>query len=180
MNFQTIFTHQTKFTKALLAAALLLIIYGYLCRLTGIYFFWESRSLGYILLLIAIASFLFTRIKIKNITKQNTLPEKVGIGLVAFVVAVQMVLMVVISLSDAYAVSKKYVAADKAITAETGEITGFGFIPVGGIQRSIDSNGEYGNASINLTIKGNKKYKDVTISVVKYTDRREWEVVKVE
>jgi len=57
---------------------------------------------------------------------------------------------------------------------EIGEIEGFGLIPTGGIQKTTDSQGTYGAATINLTIKGQKKFKDVTVYVIKYADQPEW------
>lgn len=169
-----------KFTKTVLIAGLISIFYGYLCRLIGIYFFWESKSIGWTLLFIGLIGFLSNRIKNKITEKKKTLLEKIGIGIIIFILLVQTILVTVIPFTDAYSVAKTYLTNDNSFKTEIGNITGFGLIPTGGIQKTTDSSGEYGSATINLTVKGDKKFKDITIYVVKNADSPDWKVEGIE
>ncbi|MBK8704273.1 MAG: hypothetical protein IPN33_12070 [Saprospiraceae bacterium] len=165
-----------KFTKTVLLTGLTFILYGYLCRLVGLYFFWESKSIGWTLLFIGVIGFLSNRIKIKTREKKKTLFEKIGIGIIIFILLVQTIFIAVIPLTDAYSVAKTYLINDANLKTKIGNITGFGLIPTGSIQKTTDSSGEYGSAIINLTVKGDKKFKDITIYVAKNADIPDWKV----
>lgn len=147
----------SKFTRLTLTVSLVLLAYGYLCRLIGINFFWESKSLGWAILLIGLIGLLADRIDIKDNENKKTLLEKIGIGLLVFILLVQCILVAVIPFSNAYESTKTYIKNDDSLKKELGEIQGFGLITTGGIQKTTDSSGEYGNAEINLTVKGEKK-----------------------
>lgn len=170
------FRQLSRRTKTLLFLGLLFIIYGYLCRAAGLYFFWESKSVGWTLLLIGIISFLADRIKIKKTEKRKHLVEQIIIGFICFIFLIQTILLTVIPFSDAFTVAKTYLQNNDDIKNEVGNVTGFGLIPTGGIQKSTDSQGESGNAAITLTVKGDKKFKDLIIYVVKRPDTTAWVV----
>jgi hypothetical protein len=174
------FKQQNKFTKTAIMAGLIFILYGYFCRISGLYFFWESKSIGWAILLIGLIGFLSYRVKTKTTEKKKTLLEKIGIGLIIFILLIQMILITTIPFTDPYSVAKKYVINEASFQNELGNINGFSLIPTGGIQKTTDSRGEYGSATINLTIKGDKKFKDITIYVVKYANSPDWKVVEVE
>jgi hypothetical protein len=174
------FKQLNKFTKTVLIAGLTFILYGYLCRLIGIYFFWESKSIGWTLLFIGVIGFLSNRIKIKTTEKKKTLLEKIGIGIITFILLVQTILVSVIPFTDAYSVAKTHLINDANLKTEIGNITGFGLNPTGSIQKTTDSSGEYGSATINLTVKGGKAFKDITIYVVKNADSPVWKVEGIE
>lgn len=174
------FKQLNNFTKSVLIAGLTFIVYGYLCRLIGIYFFWESKSIGWALLFIGLIGYLSNRVKIKTNNKAKTNLEKIGIGIIIFILLVQTILILVIPNTDAYSSAKAYIRNDEKLKTELGNINGFGLIATGGIQTTTDSYGEYGNATINLTVKGNKKFKDITVYIVKYADSAEWKVEGME
>lgn len=174
------FKHLDKFTKTTLIIGFTLALYGYLARLLGLYFLWESKSIGWTILFIGIIGFLSNRIKFKKSEKKKVVLEKIGIGLIVFILFVQTLLMLIIPFTDAYSVAKSYVKNDSIIKSQLGDIIGFGLIPTGSIQKTTDSSGEYGNATINLTIKGDKKYMDATIYVVKYADTTAWKVEEIQ
>jgi hypothetical protein len=169
-----------KFTKTVLIAGLTFILYGYLCRIIGFHLFWESKSIGWALLLIGLVGFLSNRININTTEKKKTLLEKIGIGIIIFILLVQTILIAVIPFTDAYSVAKTYLINDANVKTEIGNITGFGLIPTGGIQKTTDSSGEYGSATINLTVKGDRAFKDITIYVVKNADSPDWKVEGIE
>ena len=169
-----IFKQITRRTSVFLTVGLILIIYGYLCRAVELYFFWESKSIGWTLLLIGITSFLVDRIKHKKTDKRKYLLEQIITGFILFFFLIQTIFLIVIPFSDAFSVAKTYLQNNSDIKNEVGNVTGFGLIPTGGIQKSTDSQGESGNAAITLTIKGDRKFKDVIIYVVKNPDTTAW------
>ncbi len=170
----------SKFTKAVLAVGLLFTIYGYLCRAAGIYFFWESKSIGWALILVGGIGLLSNRVQKKSSNNEKSLYEKLGIGVIAFMLFVQILLVFIISNTDAYAEAKQFFQNDEEIKSDVGMIEGFGLIPSGGIQKTTDSQGTYGSATINLIVKGQKRYIDITVYVVKYADQPHWIVEGVE
>lgn len=169
----------SKFTKIFLAVGLLFIIYGYLSRLVALYFFWESKSIGWAIILIGLISLLLDRIKTKKEKEKKSILEKIGVGLIVFILFTQTILIAVISFTDAYSVAKMHIKYNQELTDEIGNVKGFGLVPTGGIQKTTDSQGTYGSATINLTIKGEKKFKDVSVYVVKYADQSEWIVEQI-
>jgi hypothetical protein len=170
----------SRFTRLTLVISLTLLAYGYSCRIAQINFFWESKALGWAILLIALIGLLSDRITIISEREKNTILEKIGIGFLAFVVIVQTILITVIPFSNAYEAAKTYIINNEDLRNELGEIRGFGLMTTGAIQKTTDSSGEYGNAEIKLTIKGEKKFKDVVVFVLKNVDSKDWEVVRID
>ena len=170
----------SKFTRLLLTAGLVFAFYGYVNRLTDLYFFWESKSIGWALIFLGLISFLSDRIRLNNRVGKKPIPEFAGIGIIVFILLVQTILIAVTPFTDAYAVTKKFLNEDKRSEKEFGKIVGFGLIPTGAFQKTTDSQGTYGSATINLTVKGQKKFKDLKIYVTKNVDQPEWIVEGVE
>lgn len=175
----TLLRQLNRTTKALLIAGLILIIYGYLCRI-GIYFFWESKSIGWPVFMIGVILVLLQNIKAKKQTAKKAIIEKVAIGLISFILFIQSILMIAVSNSNALFAVKKYLGGDNPFESEIGKISGFGLIPVGSLHISTNSTGESGEAAIVLILKGEKKYKDVTIYLEKIPGRIEWDIVQIE
>ncbi|HWK04223.1 MAG TPA: hypothetical protein VNS58_11360 [Puia sp.] len=168
-----------KFVKIILTAGVLLIAYGFLCKATNIRFFWESSALGWDLGFIGVLFLLAQQQKKRKSIGKNTVLIKVGIGLLVFILVIQVVLSIVVSNSDAYIAAKNYLLKNDSLKNELGNINGFGLIPTGGMSVSSDSAGEEGNAQINIIIKGSKKFKAVTIFLEK-EKKTNWEVKSVE
>jgi hypothetical protein len=168
------------FTKAVFATALVLIIYGYLCRMIGLYFFWESKLVGWFIFVIGIILFLLEIIKIKKADNKETMPYKIGIGITVFFLIFELAFMLITPRTDAYSAATEYVLNNAEIKAEMGEIKAFTLIPIGSIEMGTNAEGDYGNAVINVLVKGDKTFKDLTIYVVKDIDNAEWVVENVE
>lgn len=83
-----------------------------------------------------------------------------------------------ISYTQAYKFAKDYIKNDRELINELGEIKGFGFIATGGIQISNNPNGEQGSATFILIVKGEKKYKEVTVIVNKEVDS-DWKAEEI-
>ena len=157
----------TPTTKILIVASLTLLLNGYLCRIAGIYFFWESKTLGWMLVFITALSILIERIRDKKLQGKKVLSEKIFICLILFVLAIESLLLFALPRTDAYAAAKHFLLTDGKIKNQVGEVEGFFLIPLGGIAMYSDSQGESGNADLNVTVKGGKNYFDVHLIVTK-------------
>jgi hypothetical protein len=170
----------SKLTKVLFIIGINFVCYGNIARLGNIYFFWESKTIGWIVLLFGLISLFADRIKLKKAEKRNSIGEKVGMGFVIFILVVQAVLYIVLPFSNAYAAAKLFLAGNENIKAELGEVRGFGLMATGAIQIQTSSAGESGAATINLIVKGEKAYRDVTLYLAKYPNKADWVVEEME
>ena len=146
----------SKSTAIVLAASLLLVGYGYASQAVGLYFFWESAALGWVLFWVGVSGLLLDRIESKQVRKEGVVLERIGIGVAVAVLLIKGILFAVLYSSDAYAVAKQYVAASREVREEIGNVRGFGVLPSGAMQVATDSTGEHGNAAINMIVKGDK------------------------
>lgn len=166
-------------TKAILGASLLLIVYGYLCRAVDLYFFWESLTIGWELCLIGLIYFFKELIKSKKRKQKRYIWEGIGVCVLLFVLVVQSIFYIVIPNTDAYAAAKKFVLNNDSLKSEIGNITSFGAIPAGNISVSSNSQGESGEAQINLLVKGEKKFKDLKLYMNKQIGSN-WKVTSLQ
>ncbi len=68
---------------------------------------------------------------------------------------------------------------NETLKVETGDIKIFSIAPVGSIQQNTSDHKTVGSATILLTVKGEKKFKDVTVHVEKKAETG-WVVVGME
>lgn len=170
----------SKFTRVVLAVGLVLLLYGYLCRLAELYFFWESKAIGWALLFIGLIGLLADRIRLREEKDKTAILEKIGIGIIVFMLLIQTILISVTPFTDAYSVAKVYIQGNEQLNNEIGSVQGFWLMPMGGVEKTTDSNGTYGSATINLIVKGQRKFRDVTVYVVKYADQDDWIVERID
>lgn len=157
----------TSHTKSLAILAIGLIIYGHLCRIAGLYFFWESKTLGWTILLIAIISFLLDSIKSKKAQDRKVLSEMIFIGLILFILFTEGLLFFAIPKTNAYAAAEGFINSNMEIKKEIGEINSIFLIPVGAIQIVNSSQGQTGQADLYIIVKGSKKYRDMNLHLLK-------------
>lgn len=169
----------TKFTKTALIVGLVFLIYGYLSRQLNIYFFWESKELGWVALFVALTGYLFQLLKQRKLQKKKTILVKFGIGFLLFGFAISTVVIIIFLNSDAYQTAIEYLKTDTEIKKEMGNIDGFGIMPMGQIQSSTINGIESGDAIFNITLKGDIKYKDIIISLKKLPQTN-WTVISIE
>lgn len=163
------------FTKITSLLSILLIIYGYSCRTFDIYFFWEAKTIGWIIFKIALISFFLNLISNRKKQEKKSIFLKIGIGITIFVFIVKSILLLVFYNSDAYAVSKNYILSDSDIKKDIGEIKGFSITAMGGMQKETINGVSSGNAEINFTIKADKRYIDTTTWLY-LNEKGEWVV----
>ncbi|NCX94892.1 MAG: hypothetical protein EBX41_00535 [Chitinophagia bacterium] len=163
-----------------MAVALLLIVYGYISRMADIFFFWDSRTIGWTFFIFAFISFLFDTVTIKKYIRKPIWGEIIGIVLLSLLLIGKLSLVYMVRTSDAYKAARIYLAHDKKTIEEIGNYSGFTRFPMGYVQRSISKDGVIGTANIMMTIKGEKRYKDVIIILNLYNDSPDWIVREVD
>ena len=161
-------------TKSLAIITAVFIGYGYLCRL-GIYFFWESLSIGWVLFWIVLISFLTDRIRAKKKLNKIRVGEKIGIGFCVFVIIIKGVLFFATPHTDAYSKAVSAIRNNPAIQAETGAVKSIFLKPVGNISVAQKGEASTGEADLYFIIKGDKKYIDFNLSLVKQ-ESTDWEI----
>lgn len=159
--------------------SIFLLILGYSVRMFDLYFFWESKPLGFALLLVSFIIILRKDITTRKNRKLKNIWSHIGFWLITFILFVKLLMLVILPNSDAYSATKLYIENNSEIVSEIGEITGLTILPSGSIETSTSSNGTYGSAAINLIIKGTNKYSEKTIYLEK-TPIKDWTVIAVE
>jgi len=76
-------------TKVIFIFAFLLLTYGYLCRLLNIYFFWDSKHFGWIMMASGLMGFFIDLKKILDAQKKSAFLPRffIGVIIVAFGIA---------------------------------------------------------------------------------------------
>ena len=171
------FDKLSKLNKALVSLTIVFLIYGYLCRIVGLYFFWESKTIGWTLLFVTIISILIQRIKTKRLVNKKTLSEKIFIGITVFILLVKSIIFIVIPQTDAYKSAKQFLMTDITIADEVGEVHDIFLVPVGGMAMSSSSAGQTGQADLNFIIKGKNKFKDINLQLTKELETN-WTIIE--
>lgn len=166
-------------TKFTLTIGLVFVIYGYGSRLFEIYFFWESKSIGWSIIFLGLIGLLLDRIRFKKNQKKKSIFEKIGIGLLIFTLFLQLIQVSVIPFTDAFATTKNYLNSNQEIIDEIGQIEGFSLMTLGSYHSGSNSEGTYGSAKIYITVKGQKKFTDLIIFVSKNIDQPAWTVDEI-
>jgi hypothetical protein len=167
-----------KFTRFFLTAGILLLAYGYLCRALSIYFFWDSKAFGWISLMIAFTSYLFELYKKRKIQRKKTIWIKIAIGLFIFGLFLLPMIIYLLKTSEAYLVAISYLKTDDQIRSKVGNVKRFGLITTGQVNLNSINGVQSGKASFDITINGDKRYKDITI-LLKKNPETDWEVISL-
>ena len=167
----------SKLNKGLVKLTIAFLIYGYLCRIIRLYFFWESKTIGWTLLLITIISILIQRIRTKRVANKKILSEKIFIGITMFFLLIQSIIFIVTPQTKAYRSAKQFLMTDKTIANEVGEVYNIFLVPVGGLAMSSSSAGQTGQADLNFIIKGKNKFKDINLQLTKELETN-WTIIE--
>lgn len=159
-----------QFRKKVFIVGIILVLYGYLCRLIPINFFWDSKTFGWILLIFVL---LFYWIELRKKRKQNGKKTGwllFGIIIISFGLTIITPTIILIKNSEAYITAIDFLKTDPTIKEKVGNVKSFGLIPFGGLQSRISNGVETGNASFQIIVNGSKKNMDVTIYLLKQAD----------
>ncbi len=157
------FNSFSNLTKKLIIATIAFLLYGYLCRLVGLYFFWESKTIGWVLFWLSVIFILRDRIKDKKPNNKKTLFEKLGIGLSNFVIIIKCVLFFATQQTTVFASAVNFIKTNHSIQSKVGIVTGIFIVPFGGMSMNTSSQGSSGQADLHFIVKGTKKYIDLNL-----------------
>jgi hypothetical protein len=164
--------------KILTLIALILILYGYFARALNIYFFWESKSIGFGLLLFAIAKFILDDINARQENKMHRIILYFVFGILCLSIFIKGIIAIIIPNSDAYNKATDLLKTDSELIDEVGEINSFSYLPSGSMGTHKDKYGTTGNANLTLIVKGNKKYIEKNVVLVKELEE-DWKIISL-
>ena len=161
-------------TRVVFIIGIPLLIYGYLCRLFSIYFFWDSKYFGWIAILSGLLSLLID-IRITRVRqKQNIFFVRVFVAAIVIFVAVEASAVVWLKTSTAYDSLIESINTDEAMKAEIGNIRGYSLIPGVNILDIIAAAGSE-SFTFRITVRGQRAYKELEVTIERITPL-EWRV----
>ncbi|MGZ3882265.1 MAG: hypothetical protein ACXVBF_13035 [Flavisolibacter sp.] len=164
-----------RLTKSVLITGLIFFVYGYLSRKFNLYFFWDAKTIGGILLVVALLLFLINLRRNRKQQRKKIIWVTLGICFLAFGLVLFPVIAVIFHASDAYHIATEYIKSNPKIREQVGEVRSFGLIPGGIIQTTTINGVETGSAILEMTVNGSKKNMDASIELKKEPDS-EWTV----
>ena len=164
-------------TKVIFIIGILLLIYGYLCRFLNIYFFWDSKHFGWIIMAIGLMGFFIDLRKILKAQGKNIWLVRVGIAIIILALGIEGGATILLKTSDAYeTIKEEMLKPEGMLKSEIGAVKGFGFFPSGIGVLTIALNADPGPATFIITVKGSKAYRDIEITLQR-SSAIEWTAV---
>lgn len=164
--------------KILTILALALILYGYLARILNIFYFWESKSIGFGLLLISIAKFIFHDINGRRENKMHRIVFYIIFGILCLAIFMKGLMAIVIPNSDAYNAATKLLKTDPELIAEVGKISSFSYLTSASMATHKDKYGTTGHANLTLIVKGNNKFIEKNVVLLKELEE-DWKIISL-
>lgn len=162
-------------TKRLMLATLLLLVWGYACRIIPVYFLWEAKSFGWFLFWITILFSLLDKIRNKKAQQKKRVWEWIGFGVIAFILLIMSLIVIVGRQTGAYDKSVEFIRSSPEIKAQVGDIKSISLVPYGGFSMSSDNAGTSGEADLHFIVNGSKKNIDLNIVLHKMPGAS-WEI----
>jgi len=152
-------------TKVLFIIGILLLIYGYCCRLFNIYFFWDSKHFGWIIMATSLMGFFIDLKKILEAQKKSTFLPRffIGIIIVAFGIGGGGILL--LKSSKVYQNEIENIRINEPFKSEIGNFRGIGLFPSGTGFLDFAFNLKPGPSTFIITIRGSSAIKDVEITL---------------
>lgn len=154
-----------KSTMVLFLFGILLLIYGYLCRLLSIYFFWDSKHFGWILIGIGLMGFLIDLRRARVAQKKNIFWVRVGVAIIVLAFALTGSAVLILKTTDVYQTALDIIKTDTLIKSETGEIRGFGMIPSELKVIDMINMTPSGSVSFIITVRGQLANREVQVNL---------------
>lgn len=172
MNFLQSFS---SLTRTLSIATIVFLLYGYLCRFASINFFWESKTIGWMLFWMTVICLLRDSIKALRLRHIKPIIPKIGIGLSIFILLIKGILFFAIQQTSAYDAAVRFIKTNPEMLRESGAVRGVFLVPFGGMAMSTNAKGSSGEADLYFIVKGAKKYTDLHLVMGKDFDT-EWQI----
>lgn len=155
-------------TKVVFIFGILLLIYGYLCRLFSIYFFWDSKYVGWLGVLSAVLLFLIDIRMARIRQRQNIFFVRVVVAIIVIFLALEGSVIVWLKTSTVYDETTELIRSDDMIKTQVGDIRGFSLIPGINIINIINAPSSE-TLTFVITIRGNRAYKEMEITIERTT-----------
>lgn len=155
----------SKTTMTIFLIAILLLIYGYLCRLLSIFFFWDSKHFGWIMLATGILSFLIDQRRIRTAQKKNIFFVRVGVASIVIALGVAGSANIILKGSDDYKTTVENIKLSGDIKNDIGQVRGFGLFLSGLSINTIKNSISSGPVTFIITVRGSNGHKDVEINL---------------
>jgi len=152
-------------TKIIFIIAFLLLIYGYLCRMLNIYFFWDSKHFGWITLAIGFMGFFIDLKKILVAQEKNSFPINVFIGIIIIAFGIAGGGIILVKNSKAYQDEIENIKIHEPLKSEIGDFKSVGLFPSGTGFVDFAFNAKPGPSTFTITVRGSIAIKDVEITL---------------
>lgn len=162
-------------TKVIFIVGILLLIYGYTSRLLSIYFFWDSKYLGWVGIIAGILLLLIDIRMARIRQKQNIFFVRVMATVVVVFLTMEASAVVWLKSTTAYKGLIESIRTDEVIKTEMGEIRGFGLIPGIDISDIIEALSSESLTFV-VTVRGQKAYRELEVTIRRTTPVN-WTVV---
>lgn len=149
----------------LFVIGILLLIYGYLCRLVFIYFFWDSKHFGWIMVVTALMGFLIDQRKARVAQKKNIFFVRVGIAILVVAFAIVGSAIIMTKASHSYQDALDEIKKNGIVKSELGDVKGFGFFPSGSGILSLVYGKTPGPSIIIVTVRAERGYRDLELEL---------------
>lgn len=152
-------------TKAIFIIAFLLLIYGYLCRLLNIYFFWDSKHFGWIMMATGLMGFFIDLKKILQAQQKSTFLPRLFIGVLIVAFGIAGGGIALLKSSKAYQEEIENIKTNGLLKSEIGDFRGVSLFPSGRGFLDFAYNVNSDPATFTITIRGTHAYKDVELTL---------------
>ena len=154
-------------TKVIFIVALLLLSYGYLCRMLNIYFFWDSKHFGWIMLAAGLMGFFIDLKEILLAQKKSFIIPQFFIGVIIVVLGIAGGGLLLLNTSPIYQDAIDNIKKDEMLKSEIGTINGIGLFPSGSGFMDFAYRVSQGPSTFVITVRGSKVIKDMEITLYK-------------
>ena len=162
-------------TKKIIIATIGILLYGYFSRLVGLYFLWESTTIGWTLFWVGVIFILLDNIKLRRLQNKKILFEKIAIGFSVFVIIIKGVLFFATQQTTAFESATNYIKTNPEIKNKVGTVNSIFLVPYGGMSTTTSSKGVEGQADLHFIVKGSKRYIDLNLLMNKEIET-DWQI----
>lgn len=154
-------------TKVIFIIAFLLLIYGYLCRMLNIYFFWDSKHFGWIMLAAGLMGFFIDLKEILLAQKKSSFIPQFFIGVIIVALGIAGGGLLLLNTSTIYQDAIVNIKKDELLKSEIGTINGIGLFPSGSGFMDFAYRASQGPSTFVVTVRGSNAIKEVEITLYK-------------
>lgn len=161
-----------KINYFIIVIGLFYVLYFIICQFTSIYFYWESITIGIILVAFgALLHLLFNWKASSNLAKFST-------AFFVYIISIKLIIFNAMINSRSYEIVKKTLIEDANIQSAVGTIVKVYAIPFGSMSSKDEYNNYHESSKFHFIIQGDKSYKYTVVNLIKEKNKN-WEIVEV-